>query len=111
MPKIVDHDAYREELVAQAVKYFSDHGYAGASMRKIADHLGVSKSAIYHYFPSKADLFLACTKHMMSSSCKTRLLILRLYDLQKVTPKTQLHVIHFDIKFIPTLSSILHSHE
>ena len=66
MPKIVDHDAYREELVAQAVKYFSDHGYAGASMRKIADHLGVSKSAIYHYFPSKADLFLACTKHMMS---------------------------------------------
>lgn len=67
MPKIVDHDAYREKLVAEAVGYFSKHGYAGSSMRKIADHLGVSKSAIYHYFPSKDDLFLACTKHMMSS--------------------------------------------
>ncbi len=66
MPKVVNHDAYREELVAKAVGYFSEHGYAGASMRKVADHVGISKGAIYHYFPKKEDLFLACTKHMMS---------------------------------------------
>lgn len=35
-------------------------------MRKIADDLGVSKSALYHYFPTKEDLFLACTRQVMS---------------------------------------------
>lgn len=62
MPKIVDHDKYRAELVEKAVLVFSRHGYAGLGMRKIAETLGVSKSALYHYFPSKEALFLACTE-------------------------------------------------
>ena len=45
--------------------YFSQHGYAGVSMRGIAGFLGVSKSALYHYFPSKESLFLACTEQVM----------------------------------------------
>tara|TARA_R110002049_G_scaffold295840_1_gene483522 strand:+ start:18761 stop:19237 length:477 start_codon:yes stop_codon:yes gene_type:complete len=66
MPKIVDHEAYSQNLAQRAAKYFSRHGYAGTSMRKVADDLGVSKSALYHYFPTKEDLFLACTKQVMS---------------------------------------------
>ena len=65
MPKIVDHAAHQVELAGRAVAYFSEQGYAGASMRKIAEYLGVSKSALYHYFPSKEELFLASTKVMM----------------------------------------------
>jgi len=67
MPKIVDHDAYKLDLAQRAVSYFSEHGYGGTSMRKIADHLGLSKSALYHYFPTKEDLFLACTKQVMAA--------------------------------------------
>lgn len=66
MPKIVDHEAHSQDLAQRAAKYFSDHGYAGTSMRKVAAYLGVSKSALYHYFPTKEDLFLACTKQVMA---------------------------------------------
>lgn len=61
MPKIVDHDAHRAELARRAAGLFSQHGYSGLGMRRIAQELGMSKSALYHYFPSKRDLFLACT--------------------------------------------------
>ena len=66
MPKIVDHQAHSQHLAQRAAGYFSDHGYAGTSMRAVAQHLGLSKSALYHYFPSKEDLFLACTKQVMA---------------------------------------------
>ncbi|GGX67654.1 TetR/AcrR family transcriptional regulator [Saccharospirillum salsuginis] len=61
MPKIVDHDQYRRELAQKAVALFSEHGYRGLGMRRIAEELGLSKSALYHYFPSKEALFAACT--------------------------------------------------
>jgi AcrR family transcriptional regulator len=59
MPKIVDHDAYRKELVEQALDLFIERGYHGIGMREIAQALNVSKSALYHYFPSKDALFEA----------------------------------------------------
>lgn len=62
MPKIVDHDAYRLELATKAIDIFTKHGYNGLGMRGIAEALGVSKSALYHYFPSKKELFAASTE-------------------------------------------------
>ncbi|MGC9461087.1 TetR/AcrR family transcriptional regulator [Vibrio genomosp. F10] len=62
MPKVVDRDAYRKELASKAVEIFSEHGFNGLGMRGIADALGVSKSALYHYFSSKEALFAACTE-------------------------------------------------
>lgn len=61
MPKIVDHDAYRNELAAGAVHVFRQHGFHGLGMRKIAEEIGVSKGTLYHYFPSKKALFEACS--------------------------------------------------
>ncbi|MEZ8826509.1 TetR/AcrR family transcriptional regulator [Vibrio amylolyticus] len=65
MPKIVDRDAYRKELASKAVNVFSEHGFNGLGMRGIAEALGVSKSALYHYFPSKEALFKASTEHVL----------------------------------------------
>ncbi|WP_294222730.1 TetR/AcrR family transcriptional regulator [uncultured Shimia sp.] len=67
MPKIVDHEAHRADLALRAASFISEHGYGGVSMRKVATHLGVSKSALYHYFPTKEALFLASTKEVMKS--------------------------------------------
>ena len=39
-----------------AVAAFIEHGYDATSMGALADRLGLSKSAIYHHFPSKGDL-------------------------------------------------------
>ncbi|WP_372424532.1 TetR/AcrR family transcriptional regulator [Salinarimonas chemoclinalis] len=61
MPKIVDHDALRADLARRAIPVFQAHGYHGIGMRKIAEALGVPKSSLYHYFPTKQDLFIACT--------------------------------------------------
>lgn len=62
MPKIVDREAYRLELAVRAVDVFAEHGYNGLGMRGIAEALGISKSALYHYFPTKKDLFAASTE-------------------------------------------------
>jgi AcrR family transcriptional regulator len=66
MPKQIDHAAYRLELARKAAPLFSERGYSGLGMRQIAEALGLSKSALYHYFPTKKSLFLACTETVMS---------------------------------------------
>jgi AcrR family transcriptional regulator len=45
-----------EALLRVALSLFVEQGYHGASMRDIATRAGVSVSAAYHYFPSKADM-------------------------------------------------------
>jgi AcrR family transcriptional regulator len=53
MPKIVDHDAYREELLAKCFNLFSRKGFHNVSMREICKEVGVSTGTMYHHFPSK----------------------------------------------------------
>ena len=57
MPKIVDHDQYRKELLSKCFDLFADKGYAAITMRQIAEGLSVSTGTLYHYFPSKQALF------------------------------------------------------
>ncbi len=60
-PKVTE--AYREktrnEIVLAAEKVFARKGYNGASMDDIVRESGLSKGALYGYFRSKEDLFLA----------------------------------------------------
>ncbi len=57
MPKIVDHDEYRKELLLRCRDLFSKKGYAGITMREIARKLKVSTGTLYHYFPTKQAIF------------------------------------------------------
>lgn len=57
MPKIVDHDQYRKELLTKCFDLFANKGYAAVTMRQIAQEIGVSTGTLYHYFPSKQTLF------------------------------------------------------
>ena len=57
MPKIVDRDRYREELLNKCFDLFADKGYGSVTMRQIAKELEVSTGTLYHYFPSKEALF------------------------------------------------------
>jgi AcrR family transcriptional regulator len=63
MPKIVDHKEYRRTLLDKAVVTFSEKNYADVSMRDIASDLEVSTGTLYHYFPSKQELFCALFLH------------------------------------------------
>jgi AcrR family transcriptional regulator len=57
MPKIVDHDQYRKELLSKCFDLFAQKGYGSITMRQIAQGMGVSTGTLYHYFPSKETLF------------------------------------------------------
>lgn len=49
----------RAAILRGAACVFTDEGYEGASMARIAQEAGVSKGTLYNYFESKADLFAA----------------------------------------------------
>ena len=56
MPKIVDHEARREELVEATWRVIARAGMGGATMREIAREAGVSTGLLAHYFSDKEDL-------------------------------------------------------
>lgn len=67
MPKIVDHDKKREEIALKVASVFLEHGYKELGMRQLCSHLAMSKSAVYHYFKSKDEIFVASTEAIFSS--------------------------------------------
>ena len=52
-------DERRRQLLERATELFATHGYDELSMAKIAREAGVSKPLLYHYFPTKRQLFEA----------------------------------------------------
>jgi AcrR family transcriptional regulator len=49
-------DPLKQQILRAATDLFSENGVDGTSLRMIADQVGVTKGAIYHYFPSKDEL-------------------------------------------------------
>lgn len=59
-PRIIDLDARREEILAAALRAFAVQGYAGTTLKQIAQNAGLGSAAhLYYYFPKKDDLFAA----------------------------------------------------
>ncbi len=52
-------DERRRQLLDAGAALFAEHAFEEISMRQIAEAAGVSKALLYHYFPSKTDLFKA----------------------------------------------------
>jgi AcrR family transcriptional regulator len=52
-------DERRDQLLELTTELFARHSYAELSMADIARAAGISKALLYHYFPSKHDLFAA----------------------------------------------------
>jgi AcrR family transcriptional regulator len=47
----------QQKLFESAADEFADRGYDGASLNRILEKSGMSKSSLYYYFDDKADLF------------------------------------------------------
>ncbi len=56
MPKIVDHDARRAELLAAVSRVVRRRGLEGATIREIAREAGCSSGVLAHYFRDKDDI-------------------------------------------------------
>lgn len=59
----------REEVLDAGLTLISEHGVAGASLRKLAAKLGMSQPSLYHYFDSKDALVQQIIEH-----CANRML-------------------------------------
>ena len=58
-------EASRRRILEAALRLFAAHGYAGTSIRMIAESAGISVGLLYNYFPSKADLLHALFEESM----------------------------------------------
>lgn len=54
-----DYEQRREAIVEKAAQLFAKVGFLGASIADLANACGMSKSLIYHYYPSKEDILYA----------------------------------------------------
>jgi AcrR family transcriptional regulator len=52
-------DERRGQLLELGARLFASHSYAELSMADFAREAGISKALLYHYFPSKQELFVA----------------------------------------------------
>ena len=60
MPKISDERRAErlEQILVGARRCFAQNGYEGATVAKLEREIGLSRGAIFNYFPSKEDLFV-----------------------------------------------------
>ena len=56
-PSNVASSETRERLLVAARQIFASHGYDATTNRQIAEAVGITTGAIYHYVESKADLY------------------------------------------------------
>jgi TetR/AcrR family transcriptional regulator len=62
------HGIKRQEVLREAAASFNSKGYHGTSLNEIATSLGVTKAALYHYFPNKNAVLAACFEHAMEAA-------------------------------------------
>jgi len=68
-PQSADYDLRKKIILEKASHIFAEHGYHKASVGDIAKECKISKSLMYHYFPSKQDiLYHAMLDHVQELS-------------------------------------------
>ncbi|WP_417217822.1 TetR/AcrR family transcriptional regulator [Arthrobacter sp.] len=66
MPKIVDHDRRRIELVEATWRIIARLGLERATMREIAEEAGFANGALKPYFPTKGELVQATFEYVFA---------------------------------------------
>ncbi|MGW3348065.1 TetR/AcrR family transcriptional regulator [Nonomuraea rubra] len=63
MPKIVDHDERRREVLSAASRVIVRDGIDAATTRAIAKEAGYSNGVLAHYFADKDEILLSALRH------------------------------------------------
>jgi len=70
MPKYVDHDERRAELVQALWRVVERDGASAVSIRHVAAEAGHSKSAVAHYFPTRFSMLSAAMEELTGDAYK-----------------------------------------
>jgi TetR/AcrR family transcriptional regulator len=65
------HSMKREVLLREAAAAFNRRGYHSTSLDELAAKLGVTKAALYYYFPNKQTLLAACFDSVMQAGFRS----------------------------------------
>lgn len=65
-PADTDSTDTRERIITCACNKFASEGFEGTTNKDIAALAGISSAALYHYFPSKSDLYVAVCEYISS---------------------------------------------
>jgi len=57
----------KDKILKESKTLFSELGYRGASVRKIASKVGIRESAIYNHYKNKEEIFLEVAKDIFAS--------------------------------------------
>lgn len=57
----------RERIHDVALEVFTEHGYERATMRQIADRLGITRPALYYHYKNKQDILASIHEELTSS--------------------------------------------
>jgi AcrR family transcriptional regulator len=71
LPRLVDHDERRQQIVHAAFEIIGETGFKGLSLRKVAQRLGGSSTYVTHYYASK-DALMEDAAHQLIESWNTR---------------------------------------
>lgn len=63
-PADTDSTDTRERIITCACIKFAYEGFEGTTNKDIAAAAGISSAALYHYFPSKSDLYVAVCEYI-----------------------------------------------
>lgn len=79
----------RMAVLEAASEAFMVGGYGGTSIDEIADRLGATKGRVYHYYRSKADIFLDIHRTVVSWMLEE----IEVVAAQEVAPDAHLHAL------------------
>ena len=90
---------------------FAQRGYHGATLESVAQAAGLSKGALFHYFPSKEELFLALLEDRLGAGITDSRAIIaeRGSDSEDLAAATEtfLRRVNLDPRWLPLLLEFL----
>jgi AcrR family transcriptional regulator len=92
----------RSRLRELALQLFAEQGYEKTSLREIAEHLGVTKAALYYYFKSKEDIVRSLVEDYMASVDE----LIAWARSQPRTPELRAEIIHRYLEIVVTGSGV-----
>lgn len=68
MPKVVDHDARRREIIEVVWRLLAEEGIQSVTTRRIAEVAGAANGSLLYYFPNKDAVLTAAFQHIFDAT-------------------------------------------
>lgn len=88
MPRFVDPDQRKAEIVSAVIELLSDGGFKNFTVRALAQKMGGSSTLVTHYFPTRDDLLVALHNYVLKDAEDQRGRLLEIDD-----PQERLHAV------------------